>query len=90
MKVSDDASIDEQRGLVYSMRVKLARNGIWVDTREVVLMPGMAATAEMQTDKRRIIEFLPRLCSVMRRKGWESGEAIFSWMVLQLLRNNRL
>lgn len=57
VNVSDDAIIDEQRGLVYSMRVKLARNTIWVDTREVALMPGMAATAEVQTDKRRIIEF---------------------------------
>jgi hemolysin D len=64
VNVSDDAIVDEQRGLVFSMRVKLTRNSLWVDTREVPLQPGMAATAEVQTDKRKIIEFLT---SPMRR-----------------------
>jgi hemolysin D len=37
--------------------MKLVRNTVWVDSREVALMPGMAATVEVQMDKRRIIEF---------------------------------
>jgi hypothetical protein len=36
--------------------VKLVRNSILVDSSEV-LIPGMAATADEQTDKRRIVDF---------------------------------
>lgn len=55
--VSNDAIIDEQRGLIYTMRVTMKNNTIMVDGREVKLMPGMSVTAEVQTDQRRIIEF---------------------------------
>lgn len=57
INVSDDAIVDEQRGLIYSMQLQLARNTIWVEGKEVRLMPGMAVTAEVKTGKRRIIEF---------------------------------
>jgi hemolysin D len=55
--ISDDATVDEKRGLIYGMRLKMASNTIMVDGKQVNLMPGMAVTAEMQTGKRRIIEF---------------------------------
>ncbi len=55
--ISDDATVDENRGLIYGMQLLLSRNTIAVDGRQVKLMPGMAVTAEMQTGERRIIEF---------------------------------
>ncbi|BBM04133.1 HlyD family type I secretion periplasmic adaptor subunit [Microbulbifer sp. GL-2] len=57
MTISDDAIVDEKRGLIYSMRVLMEKNTIVVNGREVKLMPGMAVTAEMKTGNRRIIEF---------------------------------
>ncbi len=54
---ADDATVDENRGLIYGMQLLLSRNTIDVDGRQVKLMPGMAVTAEMQTGERRIIEF---------------------------------
>lgn len=55
--VSDDATIDEKRGLIYEMHLLMNKNTIQVDDRAVKLMPGMAVTAEMKTGTRRIIEF---------------------------------
>lgn len=56
--VSNDAIEDETLGLVYRASVKLARQSIKVEEREVALGPGMAATAEIKTGSRRIIEYL--------------------------------
>ncbi|PWK30690.1 HlyD family type I secretion periplasmic adaptor subunit [Cupriavidus plantarum] len=55
--VSDDAINDEKRGLVYSMRVKLSRAWIDVEGKRVNFTPGMAATAEIKTGKRKVIEY---------------------------------
>ena len=55
--VSDDAIVDEKRGLIYSMRLLMAKNSIQVESKSVRLMPGMAVTAEVKTGKRRIIEY---------------------------------
>jgi hemolysin D len=55
--LSDDATVDKKRGLIYDMQLLMANNTLWVDSKEVTLMPGMAGTAEVQTGKRRIIEF---------------------------------
>ena len=55
--VSSDASIDEKRGLTYAMRLRMASNSIMVNGKRVKLIPGMAVTAEVQTGKRRIVEF---------------------------------
>lgn len=55
--ISDDATVDEKRGLIYGMHLEMASNTIMVDGKQVNLMPGMAVTAEMQTGKRRVIEF---------------------------------
>lgn len=55
--VSDDAIVDEKRGLIYGMRLRMAQNTLLVDGKEVRLKPGMAVTAEVQTGKRRIVEF---------------------------------
>ncbi len=55
--VSNDATVDEQRGLIYGMQVKMNANTIRVNGTDVKLKPGMAVTAEVQTGHRRIIEF---------------------------------
>ncbi|MBX2808295.1 MAG: HlyD family type I secretion periplasmic adaptor subunit [Cellvibrionaceae bacterium] len=55
--VADDAILDEQRGLLYSMRIAMDRSTLWVEGKEVKLIPGMAVTAEIHTGKRRLIEF---------------------------------
>jgi hemolysin D len=55
--VSDDAISDEKLGLVYALRVALARATIPVNGVEVKLAPGMAVTAEIKTGRRRVIEY---------------------------------
>ncbi len=57
VNVSNDAIVDEQRGLIYSMQLRMAKNTLRVAGKEVKLQPGMAVTAEMKTGKRRVIEF---------------------------------
>lgn len=64
--ISDDAIVDEQRGLVYTMQLAMFNNTIMAEGREVKLIPGMAVTAEVQTGKRRIIEFF--LAPLLRHK----------------------
>lgn len=65
--VSDDATVDEQRGLIYRMQLRMAKSTLWVEGKEVKLQPGMAVTAEVQTGKRRIIEFF--LAPLLRAKS---------------------
>lgn len=64
--VSNDAILDEQRGLVYSMHLTMHKNTLPVNGKAFALMPGMQVTAELQTGKRRIIEFF--LAPLMRAK----------------------
>lgn len=64
--VAEDATVDENMGLVYRVRLVLAKNAIMVDGKEMPLMPGMAVSAEIATDKRRIIEFV--LAPLLRMK----------------------
>lgn len=56
--LSPDAVQDEVLGLVYPARVRLGRDWLQVNGKRVNLGPGLAATAEIKTGKRRLIEFL--------------------------------
>lgn len=56
-QVSSDAIQDEKRGLIYSTRVKLARDTLRVENKTVRLTPGMAVTVEIKTGTRRVIEY---------------------------------
>ncbi len=67
--VSADAIADEQRGLVYRMRLRMQRDRIRVNGQSVQLIPGMAVTAEVKTGQRRIIEFF---LAPLLRHGQES------------------
>jgi hemolysin D len=55
--VSRDAVQDEKRGLVFTARLELGRPTIQVNGTAVPLTPGMAVTAEIKTDRRRVIEY---------------------------------
>ncbi|ODU05321.1 HlyD family type I secretion periplasmic adaptor subunit [Thiobacillus sp. 65-1402] len=57
MQVSSDAIQDEKLGLIYSTRVKLARDSLKVENKTVRLTPGMAVTVEVKTGTRRVIEY---------------------------------
>ena len=58
ISVSHDAIPDEKTGtLTYSSRLQLARSTMQVENKTVQLTPGMAVTAEIKTDRRRVIEY---------------------------------
>lgn len=58
MDVTADAVVDEIKGLVFKLRLRMQKDSMWVDQQTVKLMPGMAVSAEVKTGKRRIIEFV--------------------------------
>ena len=49
---------DEKLGLVYPTRIQLERTSIEVDGNEMPLGAGMAVTAEIKTERRRVIDYL--------------------------------
>jgi hemolysin D len=57
MGVSRDAVIDERGQLVFKMRVRLSRQTILVNGREVPLSPGMNVTAEVKTGQRQLLDY---------------------------------
>lgn len=58
MHISSDAVADEKMGLTYLAKIQLEKSGVDVNGRNVPLQPGMAVTAEINTGKRRVIEYL--------------------------------
>lgn len=57
--ISPDAIVDEQRGLVFPARVRLTKTQLGLAAGEnAVLSPGMSATVEVVTGRRRVIDFL--------------------------------
>jgi hemolysin D len=56
--VSHDAIQDEKLGLVYQARVKMARTSLVIDGVTVNLTSGMSLTAEINTGKRRVIDYI--------------------------------
>ena len=57
-QISRDAIPDEQRGLIYSVKVALQDNSIMVDGKRMPLSAGMAANVEIRTGERRIIAYV--------------------------------
>lgn len=52
-----DAINDEKRGLVYMSRIKMDKSSLNIDGTDVKLSPGMAVSAEIKTNQRRVIEY---------------------------------
>ncbi len=65
--MSSDATADENRGLIYKARILMNKNTLWVDGREVNLVPGMSVSAEVKTGKRYLIEYV--LTPLLRYKN---------------------
>ncbi|TVT54608.1 MAG: hypothetical protein FHK82_10505 [Sedimenticola thiotaurini] len=50
--------LDEVKGLVYKLRLKMQQSQMLIDGRTVDLIPGMTVVAEVKTGKRRLIEYV--------------------------------
>jgi hemolysin D len=55
--ISDDAIEDEREGPYYSVRIHLLDRTLWIGDVEQSLSPGMAVSAEIKTDRRRLISY---------------------------------
>ncbi len=69
VSISRDAVQDEKKGLLYPGRIALLRDTIDVDGRKLPLRAGMALTAEIKTDHRKVIDYL---LSPIRRYAHDS------------------
>ncbi|XPF95839.1 HlyD family type I secretion periplasmic adaptor subunit [Colwellia sp. RE-S-Sl-9] len=58
MDISADAIEDEQRGLLFPLKVLMKTEQINVNGKWVQLKPGMSVTVEIKTGSRRLMEFL--------------------------------
>ena len=58
LNVGSDAITTEEQGLIYKVKLLMDKSTLWVDEREVQLIPGMAVSAEVKTGKRRLIEYV--------------------------------
>jgi hemolysin D len=68
--ISRDSVEHKELGLVFPCLVKLSASHINVETQRIALEPGFAASAEIKTGQRRIIEFL---LSPLTRRVQEAG-----------------
>lgn len=67
--ISDDAIEDDRHGLLYSARIKLAKEALRVGDNDLPLTAGMAVRAEVIVDRRRVISFF---LSPLQRHAKES------------------
>lgn len=58
LTISNDAVEDEKLGLVYNARIEMHSTQIQVDNRLVNIAAGMAATVEVKTGNRRVLEYV--------------------------------
>ena len=58
VRVSPNATLDQDLGLVFTAQVRLSRNTMRVKGQDVELVPGMAAIAEIVTRQRSVLTFL--------------------------------
>lgn len=56
--ISSDSVEDEKLGPVFHARIRLASSTIMVGNKNVNLTPGLAATVDIKTGKRKVIEYL--------------------------------
>jgi hemolysin D len=64
--ISNDAVVDEAKGLVFKTQVALNRSVMRIGKRQVKLTPGMSVVVEVKTGTRRVIEFF--LAPLLRYK----------------------
>ena len=56
--VSQDAIQDDKKGLIYSTKVALDKNSVFVDGKALPLSAGMSVNVEIKTGSRRVIEYV--------------------------------
>ncbi len=70
--VSPDATVDQQRGLVFPVRVRLQEKSLIADGRVSDLTAGMSAQVEVITGSRRVVDYLwSPVARVTREAGRE-------------------
>lgn len=57
VEISPDAVEDKEKGRVYRVVLRLDKNHVLINDKEVYLSPGMTANAEIKIKQKRIIEF---------------------------------
>ncbi|MEX3855440.1 HlyD family type I secretion periplasmic adaptor subunit [Paraburkholderia sp. BR10923] len=57
VSLANNAVQDKKLGLVFTARVRLTANRIWVENRWITLTPGMAASAEIRTGKQSVAHY---------------------------------
>jgi len=55
--ISQDAIVDEKKGLLFKAKIKLDKQYVRVNQNNINLIPGMSLSAEIKTGKRKLIEF---------------------------------
>lgn len=68
--ISRDSVENKELGLVFPCQVKLSQAFLTIGAKQIALAPGFAATAEIKTGERRIMEFL---LSPLSRRLQEAG-----------------
>ena len=58
VKVSPNAIVDKELGLVFPTRIKLSKHALKVRGKDVALTPGMTATGEIVTGRKSILTFV--------------------------------
>jgi hypothetical protein len=58
LAVSSDAVADERLGAVYKARVALELQILEVDDQTMALSPGLSATVDIRTGRRRVIDYV--------------------------------
>ena len=56
--VSQDAIQDDKKGWIYSAKVVLSKNTVFVDGKDMPLSAGMSVNVEIKTGTRRVIEYV--------------------------------
>ena len=57
-RISPDATVDQNKGLVFPVRVRIISNEVMVNGKPAVLSAGMATSLEIAIGKRKIIDYL--------------------------------
>jgi hemolysin D len=55
--VATEAVEDPQRGLIYRVLLSSGKNYFMVEDKKILLIPGMAVTAEVKTRQKRVIDY---------------------------------
>jgi len=71
-RISPDSTIDQTKGLVFPVRVRILGNSLKVNGKPPVLSAGMSASLEVGIGRRKIIDYLlSPLSKSMKEAGRE-------------------